>query len=214
MAYGPSGSGKTYNLIGQDFTSKKKNGVIKYALNHIMRRDDVKDVVISSYQYYNYCNNRSKICLKFDSLSSNVKDFDIIKKDITNENIKLQDYLDKVKLKTYYKFEQSSLKYAITLDSLTEIILKCFGINTLDKLNKDSEVKFIINTFENILEDNKIKEVEISFRKIGKTTLEHSVGYNGVYGVLTYLIIPSFLFYYPPYFHLYDVQPHSILTSF
>ena len=99
MAYGPSGSGKTYNLIGENFSDPKKgktDGVIKYALGHILDKSGIKEVHVSSYQYYSTCSQGKSDVEMFDSFSSNISGVNnsYVYEIIDNKKIDASNFVD------------------------------------------------------------------------------------------------------------------------
>ena len=169
MAYGPSGSGKTYNLIGEKFTtpSKKTNGVIKFALGHIMDNDNVDMVNVRSYQYYNMCTQSKNQTYKFDSLNSNTV-FKDIEGMITDSNITVEEYVKRIKLKNNYKFKQSGDDKVITAHVLKEILKNSFDSTTLSAFTQGGKFTGnVIDTFKHELDnDNNITKTTLTFRQI------------------------------------------------
>lgn len=160
MAYGPSGSGKTYNLIGEKFgTDKSVDGVIKYAIRHLMNHRNVEKVTVSSYQFYNFCTSGKAKTLKFDSLVHNTEDdIDEVKNRIQNPSYTVANFTSKILLKHPYKFKQDEEKNAIGVDEFLNIAKQYIPDDgSIANISLDNRNKIAIAIIEKVNSGNNIK---------------------------------------------------------
>lgn len=170
MAYGPSGSGKTFSLIGELGKDRKSDvfGVIKYAIKYLAVHDKVKSIKLKSYQYYIWCGGKSSSIIKFDSISSNVKNPDEIVAKIKDKTVDITNFTEYINknLVSTYKYEQPKEEesYIVNYDTYNKLIQNIFGPKDLASFIPTQSYIYkeqIIDTWTKGTSD-------ITFKSIGK----------------------------------------------